>query len=76
MVARLIRLLDWRGEGAIDTTMHSEERIGSANRSRGDVRSNPPTHLAELFVSKLIAFSRKIVEDGIPRSPASDPTMN
>ncbi|MGB7891702.1 MAG: hypothetical protein WCF82_07355 [Microcoleus sp.] len=30
MVARLIRLLGWTGEGAIDTTMHSEKRIGSA----------------------------------------------
>ena len=64
-VARLIRLLSLTGEGAIDTTMHSEKGIGSANRSRGDVRSNPPAHLAEFFVSKLIAFSREIVEDGM-----------
>ncbi|MEG4033788.1 hypothetical protein Q5691_08900 [Microcoleus sp. w1-18aA5] len=54
MVSRLIRLLGWTREGAIDTTMHSEERIGSANRSRGDVRSNPPTHLTEFSVSKLM----------------------
>ncbi|MEG4279762.1 hypothetical protein QUA62_20140 [Microcoleus sp. MON1_C1] len=76
MVARLIRLLGWRGEGAIDTTMPSDKQIGSANRWRGDVRSNAPTHLAELFVSKPIAFSSELVEDGMPRSPASRQTMN
>ncbi|MEG3918210.1 hypothetical protein QUA07_03555 [Microcoleus sp. T3_A4] len=54
MVARLIRLLGWTGEGAIDTIMHSEKRIGSANTSPGDVRSNPPTHLAEFPVSQLM----------------------
>ncbi|MEG3969403.1 hypothetical protein QUA00_17555 [Microcoleus sp. T2B6] len=54
MVAKLVRLLGWRGKGAIDTTMLSEKRMGSANTSRGDVRSNPPTHLAEFPVSKLM----------------------
>ncbi|WP_333305440.1 hypothetical protein [Microcoleus sp. K4-C2] len=76
MVARLIRLLGWTGEGAIDTTMSSDKRIGSANRSRGDVRSNPPTNFADFSASKPIAFSRELVEDGMPRSPASGQTMN
>ncbi|MEG5065404.1 hypothetical protein QUB33_17440 [Microcoleus sp. B3-A4] len=76
MVARLIRLLGCTGEGAIDTTMHSEERIGSANGSRGDVRSNPPTNFADFSASKPIAFSSELVEDGMPRPPASDQTMN
>ncbi|MEG4584416.1 hypothetical protein QUA54_04080 [Microcoleus sp. MOSTC5] len=34
--------------------MPSDKRIGSANRSRGDVRSNPPPNLAEFSASKLI----------------------
>ncbi|MEG4441868.1 hypothetical protein QUB47_06570 [Microcoleus sp. AT9_B5] len=75
-VARLIRLLSLIGEGAIDTTIPLEKRIGSSNRSRGDVRSNPSTHLAEFSASKPIAFSRQIVEDGMPRLPASGQTMN
>ncbi|MEG4234079.1 hypothetical protein QUA40_18530 [Microcoleus sp. Pol11C3] len=66
MVARWIRLLSLTEEGAIDTTMHSEERMGSANRSRGDVRSNQSTDIAELFVIKPIAFSSELVEDGMP----------
>jgi hypothetical protein len=47
MVARFIILLSLSWEGAIDTTMQSEKRMGSPNTSRGDVRSNPPTHLAD-----------------------------
>ncbi|MEG4206011.1 hypothetical protein QUA20_19040 [Microcoleus sp. Pol7_A1] len=34
--------------------MPSDKQIGSANRSRGDVRSNPPAHLAEFSASKLM----------------------
>ncbi|MEG4275454.1 MULTISPECIES: hypothetical protein [unclassified Microcoleus] len=54
MVARLIRLLGWTGKGAIDTTMQSEKPMASPHTSRGNVRSNPPAHLAELFVIKLM----------------------
>ena len=51
MVARLIILLGLRGEGAIDTTMQSEKRMGSANISRGDVRSNAHLHAQILHLS-------------------------
>jgi hypothetical protein len=47
MVARFIILLSLTWEGAIDTTMQSEKRMASPHTSRGDVRSNPPTHLAD-----------------------------
>jgi hypothetical protein len=40
-------LLSLTSEGAIDTTMQSEKRMASPNTSQGDVRSNPPTHLAD-----------------------------
>ena len=47
MVARFIILLSLTWEGAIDTTLQSDKRMASPNISGGDVRSNPPTHLAD-----------------------------
>ena len=47
MVARFIILLSLTWEGAIDTTMQSEKRMAIPNISRGNVRSNPPAHLAD-----------------------------
>ena len=47
MVARFIILLSLTGEGAINTTMQSEKRMASPNTSGGNVRSNPPTNLAD-----------------------------
>src|SRR4028119_1084325 len=47
MVARFIILLSLTKEGASNTTMQSEKRMASPDTSRGDVRSNPPTHLAD-----------------------------
>ncbi|MEG3957042.1 hypothetical protein [Microcoleus sp. herbarium2] len=54
MVARFIILLSLTWEGAIDTTMQSEKPMASPHTSRGDVRSNPPTHLADFFDAKLM----------------------
>ncbi|MEG4290591.1 hypothetical protein Q5692_35370 [Microcoleus sp. C2C3] len=53
-MARLIILLSLTSEGAIDTTMQSEKRMASPNTSRGNVRSNPPTNLADFSASNLI----------------------
>ena len=62
MVARFIILLSLTWEGAIDTAMQSEKRMASPNTSRGDVRSNPPTHLAD--------FSDRQANTAVPQKTA------
>jgi len=47
MVARFIILLSLTREGAIETTMQLEKRMANPNTSRGYVRSNPPTDIAD-----------------------------